>query len=167
VVFIAVAWLLGRMQRSPLTFTEWLLLGLGLSTQSWLVFAWTAAWLFAMRWRASWRPSEETSKLVFNGVQVVLAAFTVIVIATLVFSGIRNGLLSAPDMGVVGPGSGGLRFTWFQDQTAGTLEPPTIWSAPLWVYQLLMLLWAGWMALALVRWLRTAFNAWKTGGLWR
>lgn len=39
VVFIAMAWLLGRWRRSPLRTHEWLLLGLGLSTRSWLVLA--------------------------------------------------------------------------------------------------------------------------------
>ncbi len=167
VVFIAVAWLLGGWTRSPLKFSEWLLLGLGLSTQSWWVFALTAAWLFVMRWRAGWQPPESTRKWVFNGVQLLLAAFTMTVIATLVFSGIRNGLLVAPDMGVTGSNSGGLNFRWFQDQSTGALEPPTIWSVPMWVYRALFFAWASWMAFALVRWLRTAFEAWKAGGLWR
>jgi hypothetical protein len=37
----------------------------------------------------------------------------------------------------------------------------------MWVYRTLFFAWASWMAFALVRWLRWAFNAWKTGGLWR
>ena len=102
VVFIGVAWLLGRWTRSPLGFTEWLLLGLGLSTQSWFVFCLTAAWLVAMRWREDWKPGEELSRLRFNAVQLVLAAFTFFTILTLVFSGIRNGLLAYPDMHITG-----------------------------------------------------------------
>jgi hypothetical protein len=108
-----------------------------------------------------------SSSLVYNGVQVALALFTALTISVLVFSGIRNGLLSAPDMGVTGPGSGSRSFSWFDDQTAGLLDAPSIWSVPMWIYKVLFLLWAGWMAFALVRWLRWAFNAWKTGGLWR
>jgi hypothetical protein len=166
-VFIALAWLLGGWKHSPLKFHQWLLLGLGLSTQSWWVFSFTAVWLLAMRWREHWQPTEATTRFRFNAVQVLLAAFTVIAISALVFSGIRNGLLSAPDMGVTGPGSGYGNFAWFQDQTAGALESPTIYSVPIWSYRLLFFVWAGWMAFALVGWLRWAFNAWKTGGLWR
>ena len=166
-VFIALAWLLGRWKHSPLKFHQWLLLGLGLSTQSWWVFSFTAAWLIAMRWREHWQPREALESWRFNAVQVLLAAFTVIAVSMLVFSGIRNGLLSAPDMGVTGPGSGYGRFTWFQDQTAGALDSPTIYSVPMWSYRLLFFVWAGWMAFALVGWLRWAFNAWKNGGLWR
>jgi hypothetical protein len=167
VVFIGVAWLLGRWSRSPLRFLEWLLLGLGLSTQSWWVFSFTAAWLFVMRWREGWQPAEDFARWRFNAVQVVLAGFTVCVISTLVFSGIRNGLLAAPDMGVTGPGSGYGSFTWFLDQTTGVLESPSIYSVPMWSYRLLFFVWAGWMAFALVGWLRWAFNAWKSHGLWR
>jgi hypothetical protein len=166
-VFIGIAWLLGRWSRSPLRFTEWLLLGLGLSTQSWFVFSLTAIWLLTMRWREQRVPKPDGSALGFNLVQVGLAALTVFTLFTLVFSGIRNGLLSAPDMGVTGPDSGDGRFTWFADQTSGPLEAPSIWSVPMWVYRALFFAWASWMAFALVRWLRWAFDAWKTGGLWR
>jgi hypothetical protein len=167
VVFIAIAWLLGRWRQSPLRFVEWLLLGLGLSTQSWWVFSFTAAWLLVMRWREQWQPAEGIARWRFNTVQVLLAAFTVSAIFTLLFSGIRNGLLSAPDMGVEGANSWNGQLQWFQDQTAGALDLPAVYSVPMWSYRLLFFVWAGWMAFALVGWLRWAFNAWKSGGLWR
>ena len=167
VVFIALAWLLGRWKQSPLRFVEWLLLGLGLSTQSWWVFTFMAAWLILMRWRENWHPREHISRLRFNVTQLLLAAFTALAIFTLVFSGIRNGLLSAPDMGVSGIGSEYGTFSWFQDQTTGVLAVPSVFSVPMWSYRLLFFMWAVWMAFALVGWLRWAFNAWKTDGLWR
>ncbi len=166
-VFIAVAWLLGRWAKSPLRFVEWLLLGLGLSTQSWFVFSLTAAWLITMRWREGWQPAATLARWRFNALQLVLALFTFVTILTLVFSGIRNGLLAQPDMHVSGSSDiyGGYR--WFQDQTAGAIEGPSIFSVPMWVYRALFFAWATWMAFALVGWLRWAFNAWKSGGLWR
>jgi hypothetical protein len=166
-VFIAIAWLLGRWKQSPLRFVEWLLLGLGLSTQSWWVFSFTAAWLLVMRWREQWQPAGDIARWRFNTIQLLLAAFTVAAIFTLLFSGIRNGLLSAPDMGVEGANSWDGQYQWFQDQTAGALALPAVYSVPMWIYRLLFFVWAGWMAFALVGWLRWAFNAWKTGGLWK
>ena len=166
-VFIAVAWLLGRWSKSPLRFFEWLLLGLGLSTQTWLVFSLTAAWLVVMRWREGWQPAADIPRWRFNVVQAVLAVFTFATIVALVFSGIRNGLLAQPDMHISGGGDSYAGYVWFQDQTEGIIEGPSIYSAPMGVYRTLLLVWAGWMAFALVRWLRWAFNAWKTGGLWR
>jgi hypothetical protein len=165
VVFIIMAWLLGRWSFSPLKFHEWLLLGLGLSTQSWWVFTLVAAWLLAMRWRERWRLPQTDWH--FNAMQVVLAVFSVAAISALVFSGIRNGLLAAPNMGVAGPGSGYGTFTWFVDQTSGSLPQASIFTAPMWLYRALFFVWATWMAFALVRWLKWAFDAWKTNGLWR
>jgi hypothetical protein len=160
-----MAWLLSRSPRSPLRFHEWLLLGFGLSTLSWFVFGLTSAWLIVMKWREGWQPAG-ISRFRFNSTQILLALFTVIAIAILVFSGIRNGLLAHPDMSIHNPeGSQGL--WWFQDQVKGEIGTPTVWSVPMWVYRALMLAWAGWMAFTLVRWLRWAFNAWKAGGLWR
>ncbi|HET8745370.1 MAG TPA: hypothetical protein VFM98_07180, partial [Ramlibacter sp.] len=167
VVFIGLAWLLGRSTLSPLRFIDWLLLGLGLSTQSWWVFSFTAAWLLVMRWRERWQPREGVARWRFDLVQVLLAVFTVIAVFTLLFSGIRNGLLSAPDMGVEGPGSSPDAFTWFNDQSRGVLETPAVYSVPMWTYRLLFFAWASWMAFALVKWLRWAFHAWQTGGLWK
>jgi hypothetical protein len=167
VVFIAVAWFLGRWTRSPLKFHEWLLLGLGLSTQSWFVFALTAAWLITMRWRDGWQPPADFKRWRYNFVQVVLAVFTFVAIVTLVFSGIRNGLLASPDMHVESHSYSNGDYAWFVDQTPGAIEGPTLISAPIWIYRVLFFAWALWMAFALVRWLRWAFNAWKAGGLWR
>jgi hypothetical protein len=164
-IFLAVAIVLARSRFSPLKTGEWLLLGLGLSTLSWTVLLVVAAWLFAMCWRErtslAWRP------LYFNLLQVLLAGLTVVAVLTLVFSGVRYGLLSSPKMGVRGPGSYGNTFTWFIDHTTSGLPLPTVYSVPLWIYRVIMFVWALWIALALARWLRFAWRAWNTGGYWR
>src|SRR5262249_25475434 len=51
-VFVAVAWLLGRSRLSTLATRDWLLLGLGLSTFSWSVFALFVAFIAVFEWRA-------------------------------------------------------------------------------------------------------------------
>ena len=164
-VFVLTAFLLGRIVRSPLRTHEWLLLGFGLSTQSWTVFALMVAWFFAMRWRAQWQPAT-VSRGIFRLVQIALASFTVIAIGSLLFSGIRYGFLSAPDMGVAGDGSYGNTFGWFHDQSISALPDVAVYSVPLWCYKALMFGWALWIAFALTRWLRWAWSAWmQDGGL--
>ncbi|MFO1400331.1 MAG: hypothetical protein U1F06_07835 [Steroidobacteraceae bacterium] len=160
VVFIVMALLLGRWPRSPLRAHEWLLLGFGLSTLSWAVLALVALWLFALRWRAGWRPGE-IGRWPFLLVQGALALLTVAAVGSLVFSGIRYGFLSSPDMGVAGAESWGNHFSWFHDQVAGALPQVAVYSVPLWLYRLLMFGWALWIALALTRWLRQAWAAWN------
>jgi len=165
-LFIVIAWLLGRWSHSPLSFTEWLLLGLGLSTQSWVVFTLTAIWLLLVRWRESWQPGPDMV-FRFNVVQVLLALFTLYVVTILLFSGVRDGLLESPDMGILDQRFGNGRLWWFADHTTGVVASPTVISAPMGLYRVLFFSWAGWLAFALVRWLRRAFNAWRSNGLWR
>jgi hypothetical protein len=165
-IFIVIAWLLGRWSKSPLRFAEWLLLGLGLSTQSWLVFTFVATWLVVMRWREKWNPGPDMI-FRYNAVQALLALFTLFVVTSLLFSGIRNGLLATPDMGILDESYGEGHMWWFTDQSAGVLDAPTVISAPMWLYRTLFFAWACGMAFALVRWLRWAFNAWTIGGIWR
>ncbi|HUG73632.1 MAG TPA: hypothetical protein VMK82_09430, partial [Steroidobacteraceae bacterium] len=93
VIFALVAFGLSLWRRSPLKFHQWLLLGLGLSTLSWPVFAVAAAWLIAMRWREDWNHAG-IPRLNFHSVQVLLAILTVVALTSLVFSGIRYGLLA-------------------------------------------------------------------------
>lgn len=164
-VFIVVAWLLARFAQSPLRFHEWLLLGVGLSTLSWSVFAMMAIWFFAFCWRAQWNGDPVAWR--FNVIQAALAILTVVAISSLLFSGIRYGLLASPEMGVTGPGSGGNTFRWFSDQVEGALPQPTVLTAPLWLYRTLMFAWALWIAIALVRWLKWAFATWTSQGFWR
>ena len=166
-VFLVVATLLGRWRFSPLRTIEWLLLGLGLSTLSWAVFVLVAMWLFALSWRERAASVARLSESLFNLLQVGLAILTLIAVSSLVFSGIRYGLLSAPDMGVAGPGSSQNAFTWFLDRTTSSMPQPVVYSLPMWVYRVIMFAWALWIALALVRWLRMAWRAWSTGGFWR
>jgi hypothetical protein len=164
-IFIVVALLLGRWHRSPLRTHEWLLLGIGLSTLSWLVLAIVAFWLFALDWRERWPAA--VSRWRFNTVQVLLTALTVVAVAALLFWGIRQSLLASPDMGLRGPGSYAGSFTWFVDRTASALPRPAVLSVPMWVYRTLMFAWALWLVLMLLKWLRRAWRAWKANGLWR
>ena len=99
-----VAWLLGRWTRSPLRFIEWLLLGLGLSTQSWFVFSLTAAWLIDHALARGLAAGERRSRAgVSTPCRWCSRRSPFVTILTLVFSGIRNGLLAQPDMHIAGP----------------------------------------------------------------
>jgi hypothetical protein len=40
-------------------------------------------------------------------------------------------------------------------------------SFPLWVFKTLVFAWAVWAAFAVLRWLRTAWHAWRSNGYWR
>ncbi|MFO1466265.1 MAG: hypothetical protein U1F35_07490 [Steroidobacteraceae bacterium] len=51
--------------------------------------------------------------------------------------------------------------------SSGPVPAPWVLSVSLWWYKLAMLLWALWLAFALVRWLPAAWRALGAGGWWR
>ena len=70
-------------------------------------------------------------------------------------------------MHVAGNGSTAYALRWFADRSSDALPAATVISVPLWIYKLLMLAWALWLANALIGWLRAAFAAWTREGYWR
>jgi len=162
-VLAVAAVLLARWRRSPLRAHQWLLLGLGFSTFSWLALVVIAVWLFALDWR---RRSEPASAWGFNLVQVALPLLTLVALVCMV-GAIRNGLLGAPDMYVTGNGSSADQLRWFADRSTDALPVASVISLPLWIYKLAMLAWALWLAWVVIDWLRGGFAAWQRGGYWR
>lgn len=162
-VMIVLAWLLARWRNTPLRFHHWLLLGLGFSTFSWFALAFVVVWLFVLDLRARQAPLINWQ---FNLMQIGIVLLTVIALCCLVLS-IHNGLLGEPDMVVSGSDSFARNLHWFADRSSDTLPSASVLSLPLWVYNLVMLAWALWLAWAVVGWLRRGFAAWSTGGFWR
>jgi hypothetical protein len=165
IVFIVLATAIGRSQRSPLRTHEWLLLGLGLSTFSWSALLLFAVWMFAIRWREGF-DGAPLSRRKFNLLQSALIVLSLAAVITLV-AAIPSGLLGNPDMRIAGIGQHAYELNWFNDQAAGVLPAPWVLSLSVWWYKTAMLLWALWLAFALVRWLPIAWKALAAGGIWR
>ncbi len=166
VLAFLLTFLLARRGWTSLRFHHWFLLVLGFSTFSWTALALIVCWLLALDWRqragalAQWRAWQ------FNGMQVGLALLSVVALVCLI-AVIPSGLLGMPDMGVAGHGSYGNRLSWFSDQSGGTLPVVAIVTLPMWVYRAAMLVWALWLAQALIGWLRRGLAGWMQGGYWR
>ena len=164
IVLVALAYALARTRRTSLKFRHWLLLGLGFSTFSWSALAVVVAWLFAFDWRG--RGQLPRGEVAFNLMQVGLALLALVALLALA-SAIPQGLLGQPDMHVAGNTSGAFALRWFADRSAAALPQASAVSLPLWVYKVLMLAWALWLANALIGWLREGFGAWTRDGYWR
>jgi hypothetical protein len=121
-------------------------------------------WLVALTQRA--KLSQVLPAWSFNTMQVGLIALTFFALASLI-GAVANGLLGYPDMQIAGYGSNAYQLNWYQDRTSTQLPEPVILSVPLWVYRLLMLLWALWLAITVLSWLRWGWQAFSTGGLWQ
>jgi hypothetical protein len=123
-------------------------------------------WLLAIDWRARSESCADWPAWKFNAMQAGLVALTAVMLIRLV-STISSGLLSVPDMGIAGHGSGANRLHWFADQSAGPLPVVQAISLPIWVYRLLMLAWTLWLAYILIRWLDRGLAAWLRHAHWK
>ena len=167
IVLLVAAWLLGRYAPTPLRFHHWLLLGLGFSAFAWSAYAFVVLWLILVGLRARYDAAVTTlADMRFNLLQVLLAAVTVLALATLV-SAVPKGLLGLPDMHVTGNGSSAWALSWFADQAKDALPKAGVVTVSLWFYKVAMLAWALWLANALIGWLRWGFDAWTKGGYWK
>lgn len=160
---LLAAILLGRIERLPLSSTEWMLLGVGLSTVAVEVSLLIVAWFFVMQKRSTLSPM--MGRRVFNLMQLGLA-FLSLVVFTSFISSIPMGLLGHPDMGIQGNGSSRFLLRWYQDLVGDTLPEVSIISLPIWGYRVVMLLWSLWLAYALMRWMRWGWKCFSFGGLW-
>jgi hypothetical protein len=163
VVFIAVAWLIGRSRLTPLPARDWLLLGLGLSTFSWSVFGLFVLFVALFQWRARSGPLADARR--FNLLQVGLAVLAVAAVLCVV-AAVPGGLLARPDMRISVGGDYG-RLEWFVDQTRDGVPRPGVLSVSLWWYKVAMLAWALWLSFVLTRWLKWAWEVFARDGLWR
>ncbi|MBN2573856.1 MAG: hypothetical protein JXP73_04760, partial [Deltaproteobacteria bacterium] len=151
VALFIIALALGRTALTPLKSRHWVLLGLGLSQVSLAGAAVVVAWLLAFGWRQ--KHGSAQSRPVFDLLQLVLVGLTVAALVFL-FGAVETGLLRQPDMGISGNQSTATMLSWFQDRSGAVLARPWVFSVPLLVYRLAMLLWAIWLAASLLRWSR-------------
>ncbi len=163
VVVIMAALALGRITLTPLRTIHWLLLGLGLTQVPAPLALLAVGWLLALGLRCRWSSS---SAWAFNGGQLLLAVWTAAALAVL-YMVIEQGLLGIPDMQIAGNHSTRLQLNWTQDRIDGLMPIPWVLSLPHWVYRLLMLGWALWLAISLLSWLRWGWACFSKKHLWK
>jgi hypothetical protein len=162
---LLVAWTLGRIASSPLRTMEWMLLVIGL-TQVPLAAAITViGLLFLLHWRGRESFAQFDAGR-HNALQAFLIALTAIALGILI-TAVGEGLLGNPEMFVSGNGSNQTALKWYQARVNGLLPTPLCISVSIWWYRFLMLLWALWLALAVIRWLRWGWDNFSKGGIFR
>ena len=164
---VGLALVLGQLGRDlPLGTPGWLLLGVGLSQTNVYALALVAAWFFALRYRGTLAPADNRQRWWLNALQVGLVVLMLLVIGALL-QAVQNGLLGTPQMQIAGNGSHGHTLLWYQDRVDNAYASAQILSAPLWVYRLLMMAWALWLAFSLLRWIRWGWDRFAHNGLWQ
>jgi len=163
-VVLLVAFGLGQTKLTPLIWWQWMLLGLGLTQVPLAGAAVIVGWLLALGLRR--RVPEDLKADRFNAVQVLLV-FLTIVAAFALMAAVKKGLLGLPDMQVAGNGSTAYNLNWYADRVGGQTAGAWVLSVPLFVYRILMLAWALWLASSLIGWLKWGWESFTTGGYWK
>lgn len=164
IVLGLLAWLLRRVPDLPLSTTGTVLLGLGLAPTGLWGLPFFVAWLLLLRQRPRWRA--RPGRRSHNALQLLLALGSLLALAVLL-NALRVGLLGYPDLMVVGPDSHAHQLQWYADRYTSQSSSVQLLSMPLWIYRLLMLAWALWLALTLLGVLRWAWAHFSQDGLWQ
>ncbi|HJX31455.1 MAG TPA: hypothetical protein VJ624_06345, partial [Thermodesulfobacteriota bacterium] len=155
---------LGKTTLTPLKTYHWILLGLGLTQVTPLMVIIIVGWLLAFGVRRN-NPLP-AGRFSFNFTQLCLVMWTVVSLICL-YQAVEAGLLGIPNMQVAGNGSSNFYLHWTQDRIGAMMPQPWVLSLPLFVFRILMLLWALWLAYSLLRWLRWGWQCFSEGGIWK
>jgi hypothetical protein len=151
----------------PINIVGWLLLGIGLSTvNSYGVFA-VIIFFILLGYRKDYIEPDKLSSLNFKLLQAGIVLITVVA-AVSALSAIPMGLLSTPDMKVVGNGSSSHFYRFYQDSSAsGDFPIANVISLPILGYRLVMMLWSLWLATRIMVWASWGWNAFSSGRIWK
>lgn len=163
-VVLAAAWALARSALAPLGFVSWAMLGIGLAQASVVGAFVVVGWFLALAARA--RCSAGVADWRFNAMQIGLALWTLIA-AAILFATLRTGLLGFPDLMIQGNGSSAFLLRWFADRSEALTPQAEVYTVPVFAYRLVMLAWALWLTVSLMKWLRWAWSCYTTQGYWR
>lgn len=150
----------------PINIVGWLLLGIGLSTvNSYGVFA-VIIFFVLLGYRKDYIDPFKLSSLNFKLLQAGIVLVTVVA-ALSVLSAIPMGLLSTPDMKVVGNGSSSHFYRFYQDTAAsGDFPVANVINLPILGYRLVMMLWSLWLATRIIVWANWGWKAFSNGVIW-
>jgi hypothetical protein len=160
---IAIGIALSRRREIPLRPHDWVLLLVGLTQVPPVAAILVVLWFFLLAHR---RAELAVHDAWFDVRQLVIVGYTLLAFACLVWA-VDAGLLGDPEMDVAGPDCTQWHVRFFVDRTADALPVATVVSLPIWVYRVLMFLWALWLAVSLIRWAKWGWEAFREGGLVR
>lgn len=174
ILTILIAIGLGRSKLTPLATWQWALLGLGVTLSTPLAAIAVIAWFIIFELRH--RYVHKLDSLMFLISQGVLLLVTGIFIISLLIC-ITNGLLGNPQMQMAQPATSLVhsnfymqtmyQLQWYQDKIVSDLPVITAFTIPIFIFRILMLAWALWLAFSLLRWLQWGWRCFSEAGIWR
>jgi hypothetical protein len=155
--------ILGLLKLSPLKWWQWMLLALGLTQVPAPVTLIIVSWFFVLAWR---RKNPPAHFFWHNSLQIMIGVWTLVTLVC-IFAAVYFGLAVQPDMQVAGASSSNTHLVWYMDRIEGSMPTPAVFSLPILVWKMAMLLWSLWLAWSLVKWARWGWKAFCHEVLWR
>ncbi|MDD4556930.1 MAG: hypothetical protein PHE89_06375 [Alphaproteobacteria bacterium] len=163
--WILFSLLLSRVKIIPLGFVSWFILLIGLTQVNSIFSLVVITWFVALGLRDAFSEQLSGKKLI----QIIIPCLTFIFVFSL-FKGIYNGLLGHWNMKIVGDSvqaaASYVKLGWYQDAVMGELPSPKVFSLPVWVYRLVMVVWATWLSISFVKWMKWGFKAYTKDENW-
>ncbi len=164
-IWLLLAVALSRLPFAGLRWPGYFLLFLGLTQSHYIMSFVVVGFILAVHLSGS-RNHFEKHPILHNLRQIALIFWSAIATGCLLVA-IYLGFDDWPNMMVEGPGSSLHLFSWYLDQSDGMLPVNTIYSLPLLAYRVVMLLWALWLALRIIRWLPEGWHNFSKWGVFR
>jgi hypothetical protein len=161
IVLLIIAIVLSKLRNLPVTWYHWFLLFAPMSTVDNVGGVIVVAWFIVLAARSKLTSNSRYFNTIQTGCILLSIAAAISIGAT-----IPLGLLSSPDMFILGNGSNGHMLNWYEDCFAAILPQAWFISLPVWVYRIVMLLWSVWLILCLTKWIAWGWQALSNGGIW-
>jgi hypothetical protein len=163
-IIILIALILGKIPITPLKTHHWLILSLGLTQIPIYMALIVAGWFLVLGIRKKYPLPENPSY--YNLVQLIIALWTIAAFASL-YTAVSDGLLGIPDMQIAGNGSTAVQLNWTEDRIGAIMPQPSVISLPKIAYNIMILIWALWLVLYLIKWLKWSWDCFIKGGIWK
>lgn len=160
-----VSILLGHYAPTPLRWWHWFILSAGLSQAPLPALLLVALWLILLGIRKNHATCIH-NPAAFNALQLGLVVLSICALLALI-TAVQHGLLGLPEMQIAGSNSSAWNLHWYQDRSAAVIPSVWVFSVPMLAYRILMLLWALWLAMALLKWLHWGWVCFSAGQIWR
>jgi len=164
ILLAIISFALARLNWTPLNAWQWFLLGLGLTQIHILEAFIVVGWFLIFYYRKM--NTMPDSRWLFNLRQLGLIFWSGVALY-MIYMAIHSGLLGIPHMQIKGNGSSWKYLSWYLDQVNDTLPQPWVIFLPMYMFRIVMLLWALWMAHNLIKWLRWMWLCFSEGGIFR
>jgi len=146
---------LGTYRVAATGIVAWLLFAVGLSTLEISNLVFPAAWLIFNAWLSK-NPAPPRFRILLQLTWILLT----IVAFVLLVDAIRQGLLFAPQMQLVGNGSSSNMLNWyFTNWPSSQFGQPSLMNISVWWWRGLMLLWSLWLTLFILARVRLGYQA--------